>query len=138
MTENNVNVPLLRKAVEWAEVEAAKPAIDCEWNQRGWVTLPWERAEQLLAGADEIPDAVEAHCGTAYCIAGYVANLSGFWSDKERAGAGVEWGVDGEHVSDFAQAKLGIDDAGASDLFYANNTIEQVRSIAETIAGERL
>jgi hypothetical protein len=49
---------LLRKVVEWAEVEAVKPIRNCEWNQAFWVDTG-------------------APCGTSYCIAGYTDHISG-------------------------------------------------------------
>jgi hypothetical protein len=125
-----VNVPLLRKAVEWAEAEAAKPWELCEWYQGDWVTP--------ASSFHTVPKAPE--CGTCYCIAGFVA------SQTLRAGERLE----GEHVvmadgssvsvADRAESELGADvmvsDYG--DLFSGSNTIEDVRRIAEEIAGERL
>lgn len=58
------NIPLLRKAVEWAEAEAAKPNDTGLWNQALW--------------------AFDTGCGTAYCIAG--------WTVYEAAGETVPVG----------------------------------------------
>lgn len=126
---SEVNVPLLRKAVEWAEAEAAKPPELCEWNQDLWRTTPEQRAEFGLP--------VSPACGTAYCIAGYVAHISGFkWDDETDEVEG-----DNRPVFEVAAELLGIRPDGGlnpSHLFYANNSIEDVRRIAEEIAGERL
>ena len=128
MTETSVNIPLLRKAVEWAEAEAAKPFELCEWRQAMWVTTfdedatrKWKFIAQRTT-REALGKAPE--CGTCYCIAGYVVAA-----------------VDGrEHVSlsteERAAQLLGL--PGHSDLFDAVNTIEDVRRIAEDIAGERL
>ena len=128
MTENNeVNIPLLRKAVEWVETQAALPADESEWHQGAWV---WRREDQE-----------HNTCGTAYCVAGYIGQmLDDQFKDNE-------WGVDKDgrpcHVAHFAADALGItyDRFGLSaneDLFHADNTAEDVRRIAEQIAGERL
>lgn len=110
MTSTNVNVPLLRKAVEWAEAEAAKPYSEfCQWDQAEWVQ--------------------QTYCGTRFCIAGYVAQLQ----DARFAGSSV---VDGRTAQKVAAEALGCGHASA--LFAVTNTIEDVRRIAEDLAGERL
>lgn len=125
MTE--FNLPLLRKAVEWAESEARKPQRESEWCQRYFAT-----SGQAL-GRD---------CGTAYCIAGYVAEQAGLQ-------VGV-YHIDGDNEAKAAQDLLGIDDHDAwgdswgrdgTGLFSSGNTIEDVREIATEIAekyGEEL
>jgi hypothetical protein len=114
MTE--VNIPLLRKAVEWAEAEAAKPRAECQWYQRFWVT------PAVCVGRD---------CGTCFCIAGYVGQaLDARYADGD-------W-VDDVHVSEFACEALGLDGGAMELLFCGVNTIKDVRRIAEEIAGERL
>ncbi len=115
------NIPLLRKAVEWAEAEAAKTDGTGLWNQ-AWY------AEQR-------------ECGTAYCIAGFaiMAGLSG-----AKLVDGYELEVDGNDcVSwfDTGRAALGLTENEAYALFNANNSIAEVREVAEQIAaraGERL
>lgn len=113
MTE--LNIPLLRKAVEWVEDEAQKPAVERQWDQSTWI--------------------VGYGCGTTYCVAGYVAMLG-----DERYGDSRLWvDVDGDgneiHCSDFAQRELGISNAEAAELFFADNSAADVRRIAEQIAG---
>lgn len=112
----SVNIPLLRKAVEWAEAEAAKPdQTQCEWYQRQWV----------IPAAD-----IGRACGTCYCIAGYVALVSGIEVDCM--------------AEENAAALLGINPRlhnSFEGLFAVDNTIEDVRRIADEIAagaGERL
>ena len=116
MTENNVNVPLLRKAVEWAEAEAAKPVDQSHWNQMDWVS---ERA-----------------CGTAYCIAGYVAQLQ----DERLVSQSTIYDEDGKYLSSrlVAMEALGLTPPQAGVLFWGANSIEDVRRIAEDLAGEPL
>lgn len=120
---SEVNIPLLRKAVEWAEAEAAKPAELCEWVQADYRVEP-ARAQSMY---DKAPG-----CGTCYCIAGFVgAQLDARYTQKNL--------VDGVHVNEFAAKALGINLTEAdNDLFHEDNTIEDVRRIAEELAGERL
>lgn len=116
----NVNVPLLRKAVEWAEAEAAKPWEECRWHQASWSANPWD----VFRWHNDTLQSKAAGCGTCYCVAGYVGELEGF----DHRGS----------VSEFAQDTLGLSDYDANRLFHASNTIEDVRRVAEEIAGERL
>ena len=133
----DVNIPLLRKAVEWVEEQAQKPDIDREWFQPNYVCTPTPRAFLMLrqTGWDhaslENLNQVAAHCGTAYCVAGYI----GMISDPRYAEAEV---VDDVHVSDFATAELGITRSQAGDLFSGANTAADIRTAAERIAGEAL
>ena len=60
MTDRQVNIPLLRKAVEWAEAEAAKPPELCEWEQGFWWVPPGSEVREDLARADE--------CGTCFVL----------------------------------------------------------------------
>lgn len=120
MSAAEVNIPLLRKAVEWAEAEAVKPDGEfCAWRQGEWRT--------------------DMKCGTVYCIAGFVAQTV----DQRYATANT---VEDVHVSQFAAEALGLTLGGCGldgctcevHLFDGANTIEDVRRIAESLAGERL
>lgn len=124
--ENRVNIPLLRKAVEWVEAEAAKPPELCEWEQRLW-NIPPDTDDiygQHLR-ANRAPE-----CGTTYCVAGYIGQLV-----DPRYAETVE--VDGVHIEEVAGAALGLQPL-QHHLFFARNTAEDVRRIAEEIAGEPL
>ncbi len=117
MTAPIVNIPLLRKAVEWVEAQAALPIEDREWDQMVYRTT----------GAQ-----VQRSCGTVMCVAGYVADISG-----------VEWAapddymtIDGEAADTVAERLLGL--PPDHRLFGGDNTVADVRRIAEGIAGERL
>jgi hypothetical protein len=103
-----VNIPLLRKAVEWAEAEAAKPQRTSAWYQPGVI----ENAEDI--GRD---------CGTCYCLAGFIAATV----------TGEEWPDDPIGV-----ALDALGGASIGGLFSATNSIQDVRRIAEDLAGERL
>ena len=125
-----VNIPLLRKCIEWAEAEHAKGEALSEWWQGMWAVTPQERDEGIFGMPQKAPE-----CGTTYCIAGYICESQGLhdmpgWAGPAAAALGLVWslGFYGDEV----------DAPAANRLFYANNTIEDVRRIAEDIAGERL
>lgn len=135
MNEPIPNLPLLRKVVDWAQAEAAKPDHECAWDQSVWKSL------------------VERPCGTAYCIAGYTAQISGgVWSQDghgelliaEPGEEGTRKCCNEEHVispSQRAATLLGLTPNEAGDLFEAENGIADIREIADQIAaraGERL
>lgn len=143
--ETEVNIPLLRKAVEWAEAEAAKPEIDCLWDQSDYITHPVVRAWRMTgqyvdldqepvarrAERERLANTVAPHCGTAYCIAGWVGQLLDPRFEKADD-------VKGMCVAEFAADALGLDPDQADELFEGSNTIKEVRSIAERIAGGAL
>ena len=124
------NIPLLRKAVEWAESEALKPAELREWDQRQWV-IPTSaddpNAEDAKWHAEvtaELRREKAPECGTCYCIAGFVASQVG--------------PVKASTAAAIASERLGLTADASYKLFAATNSIEDVRRIAEEIAGERL
>lgn len=132
---SEINVPLLRKAVEWAEAEAAKPKELCRWMQSLYIcpspadleTLTPEQLAQL-GGRDCVTTAShgkDASCGTCFCVAGWIAFE-------------LEGNMSYQSTYDIARKALGLTGREASDLFDACNSIEQVREIAEEIAGEKL
>lgn len=121
--QQQVNIPLLRKAVEWAEAEAAKP----------WGLGEWYQADTVVTNPTAIRK--DPECGTCFCVAGFVAAQQ----DERFAVTPV---VDGRHAVDVASEALGLPDGWAAltrgGLFSGGNTIADVRRIAEDIAGERL
>lgn len=127
-----LNLPLLRKVVEWAEAEAAKPdETKCGWFQDAWAVTDHEIGRQT-------------ECGTCFCIAGYAAYLT--LKPGEYLHNGDEIWFDGEmitSVADRAVIELGTEGYPNGDykegyLFSAYNSIERVRQLAEQIAGEPL
>ena len=137
---SEVNIPLLRKMVEWVEEQDKLPVLEREWEQGEWVTDDNNLiAYNTTSYGQRNMMRIEANwCGTAYCIAGKIA------ADHMEA--------DGLHlldndflvdesgkemcISDYAADKLGV--FYDSRLFDAANTAEDVRRIAEYIAGEPL
>lgn len=118
-----LNVPLLRKAVEWAEAEAARPEAECEWYQDTY----------LADGAT-----IGRNCKTAYCIAGYVHSVIHGHEETLRKWENDE---DLDSIPDEAQKLLGLtrDEAWGDGLalFKIGNSIEDVRRIATEIAAGR-
>lgn len=131
MTKMTVDIPLLRKGLEWAEAEAAKPLENCEWHQSRWRSDPRElsrvihfddNGEMVVVEVTKSPD-----CGTCFCLAGYLMTE-----------AGIEFNDNGFDNETKGAELLGITLSQASRLFAGGNTIGDLRTIAEEIAGERL
>ena len=116
---SEVNIPLLRKAVEWVEEQDRLPEQQRQWNQWNFVELESDR--------------IDGGCGTAYCVAGYIGALV----DARFTNTSLIETEDGAmHVADVAEDALGLPDRHG--LFQCNNTAADIRRIAEGIAGERL
>lgn len=123
MTE--VNVPLLRKVVEWVEEQNQMPVSEREWDQGVWVRVKWTQ------------ELGQAHaCGTAYCLAGYVGQMV---DERFTTEPWVEH-EDGSitHVKDVAANALGLTPVQAYWLFRAGNCAATIRTVAEEYAGEKL
>lgn len=127
-----VNVPLLRKGVEWAEVEACRPFAERAWDQQVY---------RASVGAElynpETQD-YEIKCNTAYCIAGWTVAVT-LGDNEQQSLTGDVLSLTGDFIATVegrALEMLGLE--GDSGLFDCNNSIEEVRRIAEEIAGERL
>lgn len=122
------DIPRLRKAVEWAEAEAAKPFELREWHQARYV-LPLNPHSHDIA-AVTARQAKAPECGTCYCIAGKVV-VDEYGPEPP---ATIMYNIDVR-----AAELLNLDyETDAAALFHEDNTIEDVRRIAEDIAGERL
>ncbi len=106
----------LRKGLEWAEAEAAKPYPECEWQQDNYGLTEEATAEKGKT------------CGTCGCIAWHIDRAAG------RDSAYID-------VSASASQLLGLTPYEAHELFRGDNDIEDLRHVAEGIAaraGERL
>lgn len=124
---SEVNIPLLRKAVEWVEQQDALPKEKREWLQEYYVVVEDLRIFDLHH---------KVGCGTAYCVAGYIGAMV-----DERYQEG-QWGggdsTANEHVSTVAERALGLSDIQSSLLFNGSNTAARIRALAEEFAGEAL
>jgi hypothetical protein len=130
-----MNIPLLRKAVEWVEEQDALATSKRKWYQGSW-------AQKRIDAAQE--NVNDPFCHTAVCVAGKIALDAGWvpvWDDQNEAmfyadratKNGVTLPI--EHI---AARELGLDVEDANDLFDGNNQAADIRMIAESIAGERL
>jgi len=125
----DLNVPALRKTLEWVEAEAAR-GEESAWRQESYAT--------------------RTACGTAFCAAGYVA--------AELVGARPHFDAvadpDGELVTDVcvlpdgefasidsvAREELGLTSRESMRLFDGTNSLEDVRRIVGRLletAGDR-
>lgn len=138
-TNPNVDIPLLRKHVEWVEEEAAKPWADRVWAQDYWI-IPSEEAYPSSAEINRgecIGTEERNFCGTCYCLAGNIAAQDGY---RVYAGGMARNPETNETVDPetYAREKLGINYDEAERLFDGENSAEDIRRIAEEIVGERL
>ena len=140
---SSVNIPLLRKSVEWAEAEAVKPWRFRQWNQQDWLKSSkdfWGQTRdafgRFIRGGKRLQK--DPSCGTCCCIAGWVALEAGAQEIPHMPGMCQT--PDGELrvVAELARKELGLSYQQGSHLFNADNTIKDIRRIAEAIAGERL
>lgn len=149
MEQQQINIPMLRKAVEWAEAQQLEAQLNdmlgviSEWNQGVWIARDDETNE----------------CGTSYCIAGYIVIQAGYkprWSEDDTWS--LAWGQESVYVSDkYNNTRLLISDVAARELgqthecccccdecylidalFDGTNKAEDIRRIAEELAGEKL
>ena len=135
MTE--VNIPLLRKEVEWVEEQDQLPLIDRRWDQRTYFTSAFNHAHRLMVelingksmGSNtdfaRLVENVSGHCGTAYCLAGHVAIMHEPDNHDESEAA-------------IARRLLGLDFVQAEQLFSGGNTAKEIRFLAEYFAGQKL
>jgi hypothetical protein len=129
MWSRTVNIPLLRKAVEWVEEQEKRPLHQRQWNQGHYVHY------NIWAGL-KVDDL--GYCGTTYCVAGYVGQLLEPRYSDDALPVGRLGEPDLPHVNDFAAEALGLTTPQADLLFSGSNTASQVRRIAERLAGEKL
>jgi hypothetical protein len=113
-----IDVPLLRKMVEWVEEQAQLPESVRVWDQGAW------------------------GCGTAMCVAGKVCYDAG-WTFGQYDGQIVKDGKS-SYAWNEAPRLLGLTPAQAQSLFIGTIadtpalTAAAVRRVSENIAGERL
>ena len=130
-----LNIPLLRKQVEWVEAQEQRAGSERHWFQSSWT-------KGLIGLAQQ--DLNDPYCGSAMCVAGKVSFDAGWkpiW-DQEADGhkyavyaakGGVTMSID-----QIAQDELGITIEQAELLFAGYNNASDIRTYAEAIAGERL
>lgn len=120
-----LDIGLLRKAVEWAEHEAAKPESQSEWRQYTWVSRTYD-------------------CGTACCMAGKIVldhdgldellRLDSIVTGGEAIAVGVRaaalLGVEFHEVMDSS------DGSTKTHLFHGSNDLADVQRLAAELAAK--
>ncbi len=159
MTE--VNIPLLRKLVEWAESDYAAHEL-AEYSgstdaKRSWLQSYWAygaTTDQEVRHDGVTYRVVESNvdCGTSFCIAGNACHwqgdtfltsvIAGYDPVRDHAYMliNAETG-EVQEIRNRAAALLGInanEAVGPGGLFFSANRIEDIRRIAEELAGEKL
>lgn len=131
MQMNEDFIPLLRKGVEWVEEQDKLDPKIREWMQSEWTITSEFRVSE---------HGHPVECGTGRCLAGYLgyqidpAAFKDDWVHPET----------GEYVDTYVQRVMEIDDSGYEegdiyhDLWAGDNTAEDIRRIAEEIAGQKL
>lgn len=156
MNAPQVNIPLLRKQVETVEREAALPEEKRSWVQRSWITIRNTLGLEVIDENEHWQVAkVTKSCGTAGCLAGNTVLDAGYdtfifepacqcggeaCSKDENRVAQVVVDENGGRsmIRDKAAELLGLSYDEADRLFFPTNSAEDIRFIAEDIAGERL
>lgn len=116
-----VDVGLLRKAVDWVREQDALPWWDSAWAQGEWAAD--------VSG--------ERSCGTAYCVAGYIASMHGTVRTDGSSAVVTEDG-NWAHIPTYAREKLGITERESNVLFHAANSCADIEYIASRLAGEEI
>ena len=139
------NIPLLRKYVEWVEWQDTLPkhSDQREWDQNNWFRKIIRRVKheepQPRDAQGRFMEYQEPNlCQTKCCVAGRVVLDAGFTMGnggtiKKTPKGQEEW--KGRGCSELANHILGLSE---HNLFSASNTAQDVRRIAEGLAGERL
>lgn len=139
-------LPLLRKIMEIIKSEEHRK----NWNQKQWgeARLPGGSMDHSEFYMSFNPNQPPVECGTAYCVAGWAAHLTGAkmnWHpatayDDEtdthriigyRAESVV--GDDEQTINSYAREVLEVGEYTSSRLFDAYNTIEDLEGIVDDI-----
>lgn len=117
-----VDSALLRKTLEHI---TAHPH---QWDQEVWVRRRTEEDAKFLAFAYRAP---ETECGTAYCLAGYVALADGR-IDTGSLDPGQTWSItkDGVPIDVYARDRLGLTLVQADRLFNSLNDLYSLWGLA--------
>lgn len=120
------NLPLLRKILEKIDAEPDS-WVQCAWG------LEWNSINGRLVNRRNRPT-----CGTAFCIAGHAADMTGWTTTGWSAGeASSFWeNADGQErqVSIIGREALGLTYIEAELLFNGENNRSRVQYVAESIA----
>ena len=131
-----VDVPMLRKIVEWVEEQDKLPKLKRQWDQRDWFDNWQVEDAKENTGWYQFTEIGPAtlDCDTKACACGYLAVLNEATLSLHQN----EVRFDGVSPMVYGAETLGIDYDEALDLFNGNNSAARVRAVAEQIAGEPL
>lgn len=134
----SVNIPLLRKAVEWVEWQELLPEKKRTWVQGTWTSLVTKAGLPLRSdrAAERVLSSGRWTCQTSMCVAGWVALETG-WKPTLINGMVEKNGIM-QHVQEIAAKELGIASYWAERLFSGSNDAKSIRHYAELAAEERL
>lgn len=126
------NLPLLRKIL--AQIDAVPES----WVQSTWGLVWNSLTGDIIADQRRQSGQARATCGTAYCIAGHVAVLTGWepsgWSMGEASSYWMDEDGRERRVSVIARDALGLTNEEAEMLFHGDNSRSEVQLLAEIIA----
>lgn len=128
------NLPLLRKIVDEITVDPA------HWYQAFWATAQSVARKMTRNERGQFTGIEEVACGSAYCVAGHAAQMTGYhfqWNDREdNAIDVVELDSNGNEmtISAVAMHELGLTQREAIGLFDAGNKLDDVKNHCRYIA----
>jgi hypothetical protein len=99
-----INVPLLTRVLDHITVNPK------EWEQANW--------------------AVKTSCGTACCVAGHAAVMTGHTPDFSRGYGRTDMTSDGRLIYEVAQQELGLGADQADAMFAQENTLHDLWAMA--------
>lgn len=115
MNEMTVNVPLLRKTLDWAyeQYQLLLRGLPSEWDQSSWI-----RHSSAVS------------CGTVCCVAGKIALEAGWVSRQGDGGSLIARDGVVDTASRVAARELGLAPGQAEALFSGGNTIGMLYAVA--------
>lgn len=145
-----MNVDLMRRCLEFArngtgKFETPEGFQEAVWNQDMWCltgsrfTSKLEQISrdqkiyELTESEQRLLDHQDSDCGTAFCIAGYAAQVSGTAEHLWQVEVGGSLGELGMDWDSAGRTALGITQNEALLLFSATNTLEQVEDAMRDI-----
>lgn len=152
---HEVNIPLLRKILE---DKVFNPTTRSGWDQSKWGFLP--DLELTNKNSTEQLSVLPVECKTAFCVAGHVVNETGNEMDWKSGDTEI-FEIDDDveiygysvgqaffrgknnvvyrgQIEDIATHLLGLTNQQAGKLFSGDNTMEQIRDLAEDLGVEGL
>ena len=131
-----IDIPKLRKLVEWVEEQDVLAESDRVWDQELW----FHQDRSVVVAIEALHNKYDPYCGTSMCAAGKLAFDDGWkpvWDSDGHSDRAEKDGVE-KYYSQIGAEVLGLAYEAEYELFNANNNAGDIRAIAEDYAGERL